>query len=108
DFGARGQAPTHPELLDFLAARFVESGWSVKALHRLILLSQTWQLASGSEHGLSLATMAKNAQLDPSNELFWKFNRYRLDAEAIRDTLLFVGGDLDESPAGTHPFPPQH
>ena len=105
DFGSRGQAPTHPELLDFLASRFVESGWSVKTMHKLILLSQSWQLSSGSEHG---PTMAKNAQLDPNNDLLWKFNRYRLDAESIRDTLLFVGGDLDESPAGTHPFPPQH
>ncbi len=104
DFGARGQAPTHPELLDFLASRFVESGWSVKAMHKLILLSQSWQLASSSDH----AAMAKSAQLDPGNDLFWKFNRYRLDAESIRDTLLFVGGDLDESSPGTHPFPPQH
>ncbi len=104
DFGARGQAPTHPELLDFLASRFVESGWSVKAMHKQILLSQSWQLASSSDR----AAMVKNAQLDPNNDLFWKFNRYRLDAESIRDTLLFVGDDLDESPAGTHPFPPQH
>lgn len=108
DFGARGQAPTHPELLDFLAARFVESGWSVKTMHKLILLSQTWQLSSGSGPDADVAAMAKNAQLDPSNELYWRFNRYRLDAEAIRDTLLFVGDDLDESPAGAHPFPPQH
>ncbi len=108
DFGTRGQAPTHPELLDFLASRFVESGWSVKAMHKLILLSQSWQVSSGSEHGPAIAALAKNAQLDPNNDLFWKFNRYRLDAESIRDTLLFVGGDLDESPAGMHPFPPQH
>lgn len=105
DFGARGQAPTHPELLDFLATRFVESGWSVKAMHKRILLSHSWQLSSGSEHSPELT---KNAQIDPNNDLFWKFNRYRLDAESIRDTLLFVGGDLDESPAETHPFPPQH
>lgn len=104
DFGTRGQAPTHPELLDFLASRFVESGWSMKAMHKLILLSQSWQLASSADH----AVMAKNSQLDPNNELFWKFNRHRLDAESIRDTLLFVGGDLDETPAGTHPFPPAH
>ncbi len=108
DFGTRGLAPTHPELLDYLAARFVESGWSVKALHKLILLSQAWQLSSGAEHAPAIAVLAMNTQLDPSNDLFWKFNRYRLDAESIRDTLLFVGGDLDESPAGTHPFPPQH
>ncbi len=104
DFGTRGQAPTHPELLDYLASRFVDTGWSVKAIHKLILLSQSWQLASSSDR----ATLAKNTPLDPSNDLLWKFNRYRLDAESIRDTLLFVGGDLDESSAGTHPFPPQH
>ena len=108
DFGTRGQAPTHPELLDYLASRFVESGWSVKAMHKLILLSQTWQLSSGSEHDPAFAAQATNVQRDPNNDLYWKFNRYRLDAESIRDTLLFVGGDLDESPAGTHPFPPQH
>ena len=108
DFGARGQAPTHPELLDFLASRFVESGWSVKTMHKLILLSQSWQLSSLSADGPAVVALAKNAQLDPNNELLWKFNRYRLDAESIRDTLLFVGGDLDESPAGTHPVPPQH
>jgi mono/diheme cytochrome c family protein len=109
DFGARGVAPTHPELLDFLAVRFVENGWSLKAMHKLILLSQAWQLSSGdstSEPAVASA-MAKNAQIDPHNHLLWKFNRYRLDAESIRDTLLIVGGDLDESPAGTHPFPPQ-
>jgi mono/diheme cytochrome c family protein len=115
DFGARGVAPTHPELLDFLAARFVESGWSVKAMHKLILQSQTWQLASGDTASgetaadpAVVAALTENARLDPHNELFWTFNRYRLDAESIRDTLLFVGGDLDESPAGTHPFPPRH
>jgi hypothetical protein len=108
DFGTRGQAPTHPELLDYLASRFVESGWSVKAMHRQILLSRTWQLSSGSEQTTAFAAQAANVQRDPNNDLYWKFNRYRLDAESIRDTLLFVGGDLDESPVGTHPFPPQH
>ena len=107
DFGTRGQAPTHPELLDYLASRLVESGWSVKSMHKRILLSQSWQLASGADSGPAFDVMTKNTQLDPHNDLFWKFNRYRLDAESIRDTLLFVGGDLDETPAGTHPFPPQ-
>lgn len=125
DFGTRGQAPTHPELLDFLAQQFIQSGWSMKAMHKLILQSQTWQLSSGNlppgENGATAgspanqpqdtaaaAAIASNLQLDPHNDLFWKFNRYRLDAESLRDTLLFVGGDLDESPAGEHPFPPQH
>jgi len=99
DFGKQGRAPTHPELLDFLAARFIESGWSVKAMHKLIVLSQTWQIASTDVEG--------SAKIDPNNELCWKFSRHRLDAESIRDTILFVSGELDESVAGAHPFPPE-
>ena len=98
DFGRQGKAPTHPELLDYLASRFIAGGWSIKAMHKLIMLSQTWQLASSD--------VPESAKLDPNNDLFWKFNRRRLDAESIRDTLLFVCGDLDETPAGPHPFPP--
>jgi hypothetical protein len=98
DFGRQGKAPTHPELLDFLAARFIESGWSTKAMHRLIVLSKTWQLA-GTES-------ADSVKLDPTNELFGRYPRRRLDAESIRDTLLFVSGELDERPSGEHPFPP--
>ena len=90
DFGLRGQPPTHPELLDFLASRFVESGWSVKAMHRLILTSRTWQLAS------------RGAGEDP---LWSHAARRRLDAESVRDALLFVSGDLDPTPGGAHPFP---
>lgn len=107
DFGLRGQLPTHPELLDYLASQFVKQGWSVKSMHKLILLSQTWQLSSAT---LSDPTgvIAKNRELDPNNDLYWHFNRSRLDAESIRDSLLFVGGELDESPGGVHPFPPQH
>ena len=66
---------------------------------RLILLSQTWQLASTD-------VAEASAKLDPTNELFWKFTRRRLDAESIRDTMLFVSGELDESAGGAHPFPP--
>ncbi len=106
DFGLRGQPPTHPELLDYLASRFVEQGWSIKSLHKLILLSHTWQLASSAALETT-ANHAKNVAVDPNNVLHWHFNRTRLDAEAIRDSLLFVGGDLDETPAGAHPFPPQ-
>jgi hypothetical protein len=98
DFGRQGKPPTHPELLDFLAARFIESGWSVKAMHRLILHSQTWQLASTED--------ARGASLDPGNELLGRHSRRRLDAESIRDTLLFVSGELDETRSGPHPFPP--
>ena len=107
DFGLRGQLPTHPELLDYLASQFVKQGWSVKSMHRLILLSQTWQLSSATPSDLA-GVIAKNRNLDPNNELYWHFNRSRLDAESIRDSLLFVGGELDETSGGVHPFPPQH
>ncbi|MSU78499.1 MAG: DUF1553 domain-containing protein [Gemmataceae bacterium] len=98
DFGKQGTKPTHPELLDYLAARFIESGWSVKAMHKLILLSKTWQLAS--------TDVEVSIKLDPTNDLFWKFTRRRLDAESIRDTMLFVSGELDDRSGGEHPFPP--
>lgn len=98
DFGTRGQAPSHPELLDFLARRFIESGWSIKAMHRLLLLSHTWQLASSSG----------DPEQDPTNALWSRAERRRLDAESIRDTMLFVSGDLDFAPGGEHPFPAVH
>ncbi len=99
DFGKQGQPPTNPELLDYLASRFVESGWSVKAMHRLLLLSATYQLAGADDE--------PNAQTDPNNDGFWKYSRRRLDAESVRDALLAVGGGLDLSPGGPHPFPDQ-
>ncbi len=100
DFGKQGKPPTHPELLDFLAVKFRESGWSVKALHRLILLSRTYRLAS--------TRSADSLARDPTNELLASFPRRRLEAEAIRDTLLALGGNLDLTPAGAHPFPAPH
>jgi len=99
DFGVRGRAPTHPELLDHLASRFIASGWSIKAMHKLILLSHTWR-QSGADSPQGIA-------VDPGNDLFRKQQRRRLDAESLRDTLLFVGGSLDESAAPEHPFPAQ-
>ncbi len=97
DFGKRGKLPTHPELLDFLATRFIESGWSLKALHRLIMLSRTYQLASFGP--------AAYSKIDPANDLRWRFDRQRLDAESTRDAMLEVSGDLDPAEAGVHPFP---
>lgn len=99
DFGARGKTPTHPELLDYLAWKFVESGWSIKSLHRMIVLSRTYRQSSANPRDYTT--------FDPNNEFLWKFNRQRLDAEAIRDSLLFMSGELDHGPQGTHPFPPQ-
>ena len=96
DFGRQGRPPTHPELLDWLARRFVESGWSVKAMHRLILSSHAYRMSCDGDAG---------AAADPSNDLLWKFRRRRLEAEAIRDSLLAVGGALDRRMGGAHPFP---
>jgi hypothetical protein len=97
NFGTMGQPPTHPELLDWLATEFVEKKWSVKAMHRLIMLSRTYQQSSRDD--------AANAKIDVNNEYLWCFDRRRLDAESIRDTLLAVGGNLDRTPGGAHPFP---
>ncbi len=96
DFGKQGRKPTHPELLDHLARRFIESGGSVKAMHRLLCLSRAYRVSTDDE---------ALAQADPANDLLGRYPRRRLEAEAIRDALLAVGGGLDLSPAGPHPFP---
>jgi len=100
DFGVRGQLPTHPELLDWLASRFIADGWSIKKLHERILSSGTYQLASSAGSAVQLSA-------DPDNHLHWRFNRRRLDAETLRDTTLAVSGALDPTPLREpHPFPP--
>ena len=92
DFGLRGEPPTHPELLDWLAATFMDEGWSMKKLHRLILLSNTYQQTSSDDPRLS--------QTDPENRLLARMNRQRLDFEAMRDSLLAVAGRLDTTIGG--------
>ena len=87
DFGLRSEPPTHPELLDHLAARFVGNGWSIKALHRLIMLSSTYQQRGDDRPDAR--------ELDPENTLYWRMNGRRLDFEATRDALLAVSGRLD-------------
>ncbi|HEX6983905.1 MAG TPA: DUF1553 domain-containing protein, partial [Planctomycetaceae bacterium] len=99
DFGTRGAPPTHPELLDWLASRFIESGWSVKSLHRLLVLSRTYRSACVENDDY--------ARRDPDNTLLWTFPRRRLSAEETRDAMLAVSGGLDRSPGGRHPFPPE-
>ena len=94
DFGSRGEKPTHPELLDWLAAKFAESGFSVKAMHRLILSSAAYQRAS-----------AAPTAADPENRLLAHFPRRRLTAEEMRDSLLTASGQLELTPAEEHPFP---
>ena len=97
DFGYRGTPPTHPQLLDWLARDFIASEWSIKAMHRKIMLSQTYQMSS--EHN------ATGVRQDTGNAWYWRFDRRRLDAEALRDTLLVLGGSLDLRRPGPHPFP---
>jgi hypothetical protein len=93
DFGRRGDPPTHPELLDYLAVRFMDEGWSLKRLHKEIMLSAVYQQAS--EDVDDKARLA-----DPENLLLWRFNRQRLDFEATRDALLAVSGQIDLSVGG--------
>ncbi len=97
NFGLQGSPPSHPELLDYLAETFVADGWSLKKLHRRILLSRVYQLAGDD--------VAMNVEKDPDNIYLWKFSRRRLEAEAIRDAMLLVSGQLDPTPGGPHPFP---
>lgn len=87
NFGVRGSRPSHPELLDDMTARFMENGWSIKWLHREMMLSAAYQQGSGYREGA--------AGLDPENRLLWRMNRRRLEIEAWRDSLLAVSGDLD-------------
>lgn len=93
DFGHRGEKPSHPELLDYLATQFVESGWSIKVMHRLMVLSSTYRQASvENEHA---------GQLDSDNRLLWRMNRRRLTAEEVRDGILAASGQLDLSTGGS-------
>jgi hypothetical protein len=92
NFGKLGERPTNPELLDYLADQFVKSGWSIKQMHRLIMLSATYQQSSQPD----AATLAA----DPDNRLFGRQNVRRLEAEPIRDTLLAVSGKLDHTMGG--------
>lgn len=94
DFGSTGQPPSHPELLDYLAQRFVDEGWSIKQLVREIALSRTYRQAST----FNARAFAK----DPENRLLWRASKRRLDAEAIRDAMLAVSGELNaERPGGS-------
>ncbi len=128
DFGTHGAKPTHPELLDWLASEFIARGWSVKAMHRLMLTSATYQQAAvlsaqssvlrndaaQSERATSkLSTDAPSTEhfsrgitTDPENKLLWRMNRLRLEGEVIRDSLLAISGQLNPSMGGPGIFPP--
>ncbi len=93
DFGTRGERPSHPELLDHLARLFIQQGWSMKRLIRHLVLSRAYRLSSEFDPA--------NVARDPENRWLWRMNRRRLQAEALRDGLLAVSGQLDRSPAGS-------
>jgi len=114
DFGRQGRPPTHPQLLDHLASRFIASGWSIKTMHREIMLSRTYRQAGslvtgtgdvGQETGNNVTTITTHDSLFSNHESFSPFPRRRLDAETLRDTLLMLGGTLDLSTPAAHPFP---
>jgi len=98
DFGVMGQAPSNPRLLDYLAARFVADGWSIKRIHRLLLVSRAYQMASTPDAAADAA--------DPDNRLLHRMNVRRLEAEAVRDAILAASGRLDPTPFG--PSVPPH
>lgn len=92
DFGRNGQPATHPHLLDWLASEFVERGWSMKAIHRLIVTSEAYRMASTPD--------AAAVAIDPDNIHLWRFSPRRIEAEAVRDAVLAVSGDLDTTRGG--------
>jgi len=102
DFGTQGALPSHPRLLDWLAGELIRSGWSLKHIHRLIMTSETYQQASSS------APPAQSAEVDPENRLLWRYPPRRLDAEAIRDSMLSVSGQLDATMFGRGTLHPGH
>jgi hypothetical protein len=102
DFGAQGHPATHPELIDWLARAFMEHGWSLKRLHRLILLSNTYQMSSIADS----KAKGNPQSIDPEDRLLWHFPRRRLEGETIRDAMLASAGTLNSKPSGPAVVPP--
>ncbi len=101
DFGVRSEPPINPGLLDHLAVNFMDHGWSMKHLHRELLLSATYRQASDpGDAPAARAVFARNESTDPGNTLYWRMNRKRFDFEALRDSVLFVSGHLDQTFGG--------
>lgn len=102
DLGRNGSRPTHPQLLDWLACELMDSGWSMKHIHRLIVTSETYQLASmlpQSAGEVAAAIVSKNST-DPDNKTYWRFPASRMQAEVVRDSLLSIAGELDLTMGG--------
>src|SRR5207237_3490789 len=98
DFGRQGDPPSHPELLDWLAVEFMDRGWSAKAIERLILLSNAYQMSTRNDDG--------NARIDASNRYLWRMNRHRLEAEQLRDAILASAGNINLKSGGPSVVPP--
>ena len=99
NFGKMGDAPTHPALLDWLAVEFMNRGWSIKQMHRLIMTSEAYRMASAFEH-------ASDAEKDPENRYLWRYRTQRLDAEIVRDSILAASGGINLTVGGPPVFPP--
>jgi hypothetical protein len=99
NFGKMGEPPTHPELLDYLAVEFVKRGWSVKQMHRFIMTSEAYRMASAFEHPV-------NQEKDAQNHYLWRFRAQRLDAEIVRDSILAASGSINLAVGGPPVFPP--
>jgi hypothetical protein len=99
NFGKMGDAPTHPALLDYLAVEFMNRGWSIKQMHRLIMTSEAYRMASAWEH-------PANSEKDPQNQYLWRFRTQRLDAEIVRDSILATSGSINLTIGGAPVFPP--
>jgi hypothetical protein len=99
NFGKMGDRPTHPELLDYLAVEFMKRGWSIKQMHRLIMTSEAYRMASAYEQ-------AANREKDPQNQYLWRFRAQRLDAEILRDSILVASGSINRNVGGPPVFPP--
>jgi hypothetical protein len=98
DFGIMGERPSNPQLLDYLASVFVENGWSIKNMHRMIMLSNAYQQSSAYQESA--------AKVDPDDKLVWRFARHRLEGEVIRDSMLFAGSQLNAKMGGPGIFAP--
>jgi hypothetical protein len=98
NFGRMGEAPTHPELLDWLAVEFMKGGWRIKAINKLMMMSEAYQMASSFDDRAS-------AEADPENHYLWRFRPQRLEAEIVRDSMLTVGGNINLDVGGEPVFP---
>jgi hypothetical protein len=108
DFGLRGSPPTHPELLDWLAVEFMTHDWSMRHLHRLIVTSNTYRMSSSpvdsrplTEEVAGPRARTSNRDVDPENRYYWRMNWVRMDAQSIRDSLLYLGNELDLASGGS-------